>query len=106
LHKIRDQFLFRHELLGQSLRSELRLGNTSTKRYENAVKTQICIALSAYLLMALIKKKLNVTLDLYQILQITSVSLFNKKPMKSLFSEAELQFDVKGGQESPGLQWF
>jgi len=56
--------------------------------------------------MALIKKKLNVTLDLYQILQITSVSLFNKKPMKSLFSEAELQFDVKGGQESPGLQWF
>jgi len=72
----------------------------------NAVKTQICIALCAYLLMALIKKKLNVTLDLYQILQITSVSLFDKKPLQSLFFEGELQFDVKGGQESLGLQWF
>jgi len=34
------------------------------------------------------------------------VSLFDKKPLKSLFSEGELQFDVKDGQESLGLQWF
>jgi len=72
----------------------------------NAVKTQICIALCTYLLMALIKKNLKIELNLYQILQITSVSLFDKKPLKSLFSEGELQFDVKDGQESLGLQWF
>jgi hypothetical protein len=73
---------------------------------ENAVKTQICIALCSYLLMALIKKKLNIELNLYTILQITSVSLFDKKPLKSLFSEVEVQFDVKGGQGSLDLQWF
>lgn len=73
---------------------------------ENAVKTQICIALCAYLLMALIKKNLKIELDLYRILQITSVSLFDKKPLKSLFSEEGLRFDVKGGQETLDLQWF
>ncbi len=73
---------------------------------ENAVKTQICIALCSYLLMALIKKNLNIELDLYRMLQITSVSLFDKKPLKSLFSDDVLHFDVKGGQESLGLYGF
>ncbi len=62
----------------------------------NAVKTQICTALCAYLLMALIKKKLNIGLDLYKILQITSVSLLDKKPLKSLYSGVSLQTRVKG----------
>ena len=62
----------------------------------NAVKTQICIAICAYLLMAIVKKRLAIKIDLYRMLQITSVSLFDKKPLKSLFSENELQSGVKG----------
>ncbi|MCB9814823.1 IS4 family transposase [Candidatus Nomurabacteria bacterium] len=72
----------------------------------NAVKTQICLALCAYLLMAIIKKRLRIELDLYKMLQITSVSLLDKKPLKTLFSRTLVQSDVKGGQDSLGLQWF
>lgn len=73
---------------------------------DNAVKTQICTALCSYLLMAIIKKKLNLELDLYRILQITSVSLLDKKPLKSLFSDVEIQSDVKDLQKPLDLQWF
>ncbi len=58
---------------------------------ENAVKTQICIALSSYLLVAIMKKKLNIDRDIYEILQILSVSLFDKTPLFTLFSQDELQ---------------
>jgi IS4 transposase len=61
---------------------------------ENAVKTQICIALCSYLLMAIIKKKLKIKLDLYKMLQIVSVSLLDKKPLKSLFLEDSMHIDV------------
>jgi hypothetical protein len=44
----------------------------------NAVKTQIWIAISIYVLVAIIKKRLNIKLSLYTILQILSVSLFEK----------------------------
>jgi len=51
---------------------------------ENAVLTQIWIALSVYVLVAIMKKKLHLTsLSLYTILQILSVSLFEKKPILS-----------------------
>lgn len=59
----------------------------------NAVKTQICIALCAYLIMALIKKRLDLKMDLYRILQITSLSLLDKKPLKQLFSQDRLPID-------------
>jgi len=57
----------------------------------NAVKTQICAALCIYLLVAIIKKKLNIDRNLYEILQILSVSLFDKMPLNTLVSEADLQ---------------
>jgi hypothetical protein len=72
----------------------------------NAVKTQICIALSTYLLMALVQKKLKIKLDLYRILQITSVSLLDKKPLKSLFSDEEVQSDVKSDSNQLNLYGF
>jgi len=51
---------------------------------ENAVLTQIWIALSVYVLVAIMKKKLHLkNLSLYTILQILSVSLFEKKPILS-----------------------
>ena len=53
---------------------------------ENAVLTQIWIALSVYVLVAIMKKKLHLTsLSLYTILQILSVPLFEKKPILSAF---------------------
>jgi len=45
---------------------------------ENAVKTQIWIAISVYVLIAIIKKKLSITGSLYTILQVFSINLFNK----------------------------
>jgi IS4 transposase len=72
----------------------------------NAVKTQICIALCAYLLMAIIKKRLRIELDLYRMLQITSVSLLDKKPLAELFSNESIHPDVKGDQKSLDLRWF
>jgi len=48
---------------------------------ENAVKTQIWIAISVYVLVAIVKKRLNLNLSLYTILQILSVSLFEKTPI-------------------------
>jgi len=57
----------------------------------NAVKTQICIAISTFLLVAILKKKLKIKRDLYEILQILSVSQFEKIPLISLISHTKLQ---------------
>jgi hypothetical protein len=48
---------------------------------ENAVKTQIWIAVSVYVMVAIIRKRLELDASLYQILQILSVSLFEKTPI-------------------------
>ena len=48
---------------------------------ENAVKTQIWIAVSVYVLVAIVRKRLELNASLYQILQIPSVSLFEKTPI-------------------------
>ena len=53
---------------------------------ENAVKTQIWIAISIYVLVAIIKKQLNLDQSLYTILQILSVTLFEKIPILKAFS--------------------
>ena len=57
----------------------------------NAVKTQICVAICTFLIVAIAKKQLNVKFDLYKILQILSVSQFDKTPINTLLSKAELQ---------------
>ena len=53
----------------------------------NAVKTQIWIALSTYLLIAIIRKRLYLELPLYTILQVLSVSLFEKTPILQAFQD-------------------
>jgi len=53
----------------------------------NAVKAQIWIAISVYVLVAILKKRLNLTLDLYTILQILSVTLFEKQPLLQVLAE-------------------
>jgi hypothetical protein len=49
---------------------------------ENAVKTQIWIAVSVYVLVAIVKKRLNLDASLYTLLQILSVTLFEKMPLQ------------------------
>ena len=57
----------------------------------NAVKTQICIAVSTFLLVAIMKKELGIKRDLYEILQILSVSQFEKTALESLLNNVKLQ---------------
>jgi len=56
---------------------------------ENAVKTQIWIAVSVYLLVAIMKKRLNLEQSLYTILQILSVSVFEKVPFYQMVTEMD-----------------
>ncbi len=56
---------------------------------ENAVKTQVWIAVSVYVLVALIKKLLRLDQSLYTILQILSVTLFERTPILQVFSRVE-----------------
>ncbi len=58
---------------------------------ENAVKTQIWIAVSVYLLVAIVRKRLGLEASLYQILQILSVTLFEKTPILQAFGDPESQ---------------
>jgi len=55
----------------------------------NAVKTQIWMAITSYVTIAIIKKILKIELNLYTILQILSVSLFEKVPIYQLFVDSE-----------------
>jgi hypothetical protein len=48
---------------------------------QNAVKTQIWIAVSVYVLVAIVRKRLGLDASLYQILQILSLTLFEKTPI-------------------------
>ena len=58
---------------------------------ENAVKTQIWIAVSTYLLVAYAKKILHLDRTIYEILQILSISVFDKTPINELFTDNKKQ---------------
>jgi len=60
---------------------------------ENAVKTQIWIAISVYVLMAIIKKRLDLRTDLYTILQILSLTLFEKTPLEQILTNCDYKTD-------------
>ena len=61
---------------------------------ENAVKTQIWVAISVYVLVAIAKKKLNLTHTPYEIIQYISIAPFEKKAIREVFLNNENQ-DVK-----------
>ena len=56
---------------------------------QNAVKTQIWIAVSVYVLVAIVKKRLGLEASLYTLLQVLSVSLFEKTPVQQVLSQHE-----------------
>ena len=61
-------------------------------RSENAVKTQIWIAISVYVLVLIVKKKLKIEQSIYEILQVLSINIFDKEPINQLFDKPNLQY--------------
>ena len=61
---------------------------------ENAVKTQIWIAVSIYVLVAIVRKRLGLEIGLYQILQVLSVTLFEKTPILQALQPPDSQQDL------------
>jgi hypothetical protein len=61
---------------------------------ENAVKTQIWIAVSVYVLVAIVRKRLGLDASLYQILQILSITLFEKVPILQALQASDSQPDL------------
>jgi hypothetical protein len=59
---------------------------------ENAVKTQVWIAVSVYVLVAIAKKRFMLGQSLYEILQILSISIFKRIPVNQLFQQTQLQY--------------
>lgn len=86
LYKNRWQIELFFKWIKQHLRVEIFWGHSA-----NAVKTQICIAMCSFLMVAILKKELKIERDLYEILQILSVSQFEKIPINTLVSESDLQ---------------
>ena len=76
LYKSRWQIELFFKWIKQHLRIKAFFGTS-----ENAVKTQIWIAISVYVLVAIVKKKLQVERSLYEILQVLSLTLFEKTPL-------------------------
>lgn len=64
-------------------------------RSENAVKTQIWIAVSIYVLVAIAKKRFKLKQSLYEILQVLSISVFEKTLINELFNKAVQQQNFK-----------
>ncbi len=60
----------------------------------NAVRTQIWIAVSVYVLVAIIKKELRLEQSLYTILQILSVTLFQKEPIFQVLTDSQHKFET------------
>jgi transposase len=87
LYKSRWQIELFFKWIKQHLRIKTFFGTS-----QNAVKTQIWIAVSVYLLVAIVKKRLGLPQSLYTILQILSVSIFEKTPLIELFSPPDSQF--------------
>ena len=85
LYKCRWQVELFFKWIKQHLRIKAFFGTN-----ENAVKTQIWIAISVYVLIAIIKKRLEVKASLYTILQILSLMLFEKTPLDQLLNDTVL----------------
>ena len=84
LYKARWQIELFFKWIKQHLRIKAFFGTS-----ENAVRAQIWIAVSVYVLVAIVKKKLGLDQSLYAMLQILSVSTFEKTPILSMFSDLD-----------------
>jgi transposase len=88
IHKLRWQVELFFKWIKQHLRIKAFFGTS-----ENAVKTQIWIAVSVYVLVAILRKRLGLEASLYQILQILSLTLFEKVPILQALEPSDSQND-------------
>ncbi len=88
LYKSRWQVELFFKWIKQHLRIKAFYGTS-----ENAVKTQIWIALSVYVLVAIVRKRLALDVSLYKLLQILSVTLFEKTPIFTAVFDVGSQFE-------------
>jgi len=99
LYKCRWQVELFFKWIKQHLRIKSFFGTS-----ENAVKTQIWIAVSVYVLVAILKKRLGLTTSLYTSLQILSVTLFEKVPILQVLMENG--YEIENGEVSNQLTLF
>ena len=95
LYRCRWQVELFFKWIKQNLRIKSFYGNT-----ENAVKSQIWIAISVYVLVAIMKKDLNLEANLYTILQILSVNIFDRTPL----FQAVTNLDYKSESDNKNKQ--
>jgi hypothetical protein len=86
IYKCRWQIELFFKWIKQHLRIKAFYGTS-----ENAVKTQIWIAVSVYVLVAIVRKRLGLEASLYQILQILSLTLFEKVPILQVLEALDSQ---------------
>ena len=98
LYKNRWQVELFFKWIKQHLRIKKFLGNS-----ENAVKTQIWCAVSTYVLIAIVKRELQIDASLYTLLQILSVSVFEKTELSSAFQGGETATDLPGSANQLNL---
>jgi IS4 transposase len=99
LYKCRWQVELFFKWIKQHLRIKAFFGTS-----ENAVKAQIWSAICVYVLVAIIKKRLGINASLYEILQILSLSLFEKTKLLGLFQDTPTQ--KLTGEDSNQLNLF
>jgi len=87
------------ELFFRWIKQHLRI-RTFYGTSENAVKTQVWVAISVYVLVAILKKQLRLDLSLHKILQILSVTSFEKSPISLAFS----QYNEQIPRTDPAIQ--
>lgn len=95
LYKGRWQVELFFKWIKQHLRIKKFLGTS-----ENAVKTQIWCAISTYVLIAIIKKELKLETSLYTLLQILSISVFEKIPISEALSLGTFEADSQDGGQA------
>ena len=91
IYKSRWQVELFFKWIKQHLRIKAFYGTT-----ENAVKTQIWIAISVYVLVAIVRKRLGLDATLYEILQILSLTLFEKEPILQVLDASDSESESFG----------
>jgi hypothetical protein len=99
LYKSRWQVELFFRWIKQHLRIKAFYGSS-----ENAVKTQIWIAVSIYVLVAIVKKRLVLEASLHEILQVLSLTLFEQVPILRAFGDAESQEKLRAISKQLNLQ--
>ena len=84
---------FTRQLLFKWIKQNLRI-KTFYGTSENAVKAQIWIAVSVYVLVAIMKKRLKIEASLYTILQVLSVTIFERIPLLQVLTDLDYKNDL------------